>query len=52
MRDYNRFLPAALIGVAALSATLLLSQTTAAPRSEEYLLLGSANRGAGEPIIL
>ena len=51
MRDYNRFLPAALIGVAALSATLLLSQTTAAPRSEEYLLLGSANRGAGEPII-
>jgi len=40
----------------ALSATVLLSQTVEAPKpdppqSEEYLLLGSPNRGAGEPII-
>lgn len=30
---------------------ILLAQTTEVPRSEEYLLLGSVNRGAGEPII-
>lgn len=51
MTNHNRLLPAALIGFAALSATILLSQTTETPKSEEFLLLGSANRGAGEPII-
>jgi len=47
---------ALLSGLVALSATGLLSQTTEAPKpdaskSEEYLLLGSPNRGAGEPFV-
>ena len=46
----TRFSLAVLIGIT-LSATILLSQTADAPKSEEYLLLGSPNRGAGEPII-
>ena len=33
------------------SGTTLLSQSTEAPTSEGYLLLGSANRGAGEPSV-
>ena len=40
-----------VIGWAALSATLLLSQPANSPKSDEYLLLGSPNRGAGEPIV-
>jgi hypothetical protein len=43
--------PAAVLSIAALSATILLSQPASAPKSEEFLLLGSPNRGAGEPII-
>src|ERR1035441_199125 len=46
----TRFSLAVLIGIT-LSATILLSQTADAPKSEAYLLLGSPNRGAGEPII-
>jgi hypothetical protein len=38
-------------GLTALSCTMLLSQTTEPPKSEEYLLLGSPNRGAGEPFV-
>src|SRR4051795_10144079 len=45
------YLPSILLGFGVLSASVLLSQTPAAPKSEEYLLLGSPNRGAGEPII-
>jgi len=45
------FWQALLLGLVAMSATILLSQTTEAPKSEEYLLLGSPNRGAGEPFI-
>ena len=33
------------------SGTILLSQSNEGPKSEEYLLLGSANRGAGEPVV-
>src|SRR5437764_151366 len=51
MTSNQRILTAVLLGFATLSATLLLSQTSEKPRSEEFLLLGSANRGAGEPII-
>jgi hypothetical protein len=40
-----------LIGVLALYGGSCYAQTEGAPKSEEYLLLGSANRGAGEPII-
>jgi hypothetical protein len=38
-------------GCVALSATLLLSHTASLPKSEEYLLPGSPNRGAGEPFV-
>src|SRR5205085_2751054 len=41
----------ATAGIAMLSCSLLLSQTPAAPDSVEYLILGDANRGAGEPMI-
>jgi len=47
----HRWFRLAVLGCAALSATLLLSQTASAPKSEEYLLLGSPNRGAGEPFV-
>lgn len=40
-----------LLGLSALSIETLPSQTMEPAKSEEYLLLGSANRGAGEPII-
>src|SRR5579863_7360395 len=51
MKLRNRFWRTAMIGIAALSATIVLPQTIESPKSEEYLLLGSPNRGAGEPII-
>src|SRR6185437_543924 len=38
-----------LVSVAAIFVTALNAQSTSAPKSEEYLLLGSAERGAGEP---
>src|SRR5215471_12721909 len=41
-----------LAGIVALSIGALMSQSTEAPKSEEYLLLGSPNRGAGEPMIV
>jgi len=52
----NRFWSAVVLGLTVLSATVLLSQTAAPPpreafKSDEYLLLGSPNRGAGEPIV-
>jgi len=51
----NRFWSAVVVGLTVVSATVLLSQTAAPPRTEafksdEYLLLGSPNRGAGEPM--
>src|SRR5438128_215534 len=43
------------LGLALLSATALFSQTaqpgTEAFKSDEYLILGSPNRGAGEPMV-
>jgi hypothetical protein len=39
------------VGITALSGGILHSQTATQPKSDEYLLLGSPNRGAGEPII-
>lgn len=51
MTNHIRFWMA-LSGCAVLSATLLLSQPVDSPKSEEYLLLGSPNRGAGEPFIV
>src|SRR4051794_37127413 len=52
---HNRSWSAVAFGVTTLSA-VLLSQTAAPPQSEEfksdeYLILGSPNRGAGEPMI-
>jgi len=52
----NRFWSAVVVGLTVVSATVLLSQTAAPPRTEafksdEYLLLGSPNRGAGEPMV-
>ena len=46
----NRFWSAVVVGLTVVSATVLLSQTAAPPRTEafksdEYLLLGSPNRG-------
>jgi len=40
-----------LAALTSLSSTMLFSQTTETFKSEEYLLLGDPNRGAGEPII-
>jgi hypothetical protein len=40
-----------VIGCAVLSASVLLSQPADAPKSDEYLILGDPNRGAGEPIV-
>jgi hypothetical protein len=51
MTHCNRFWRTLLIGIAALFATIALPQTNETSKSEEYLLLGSPNRGAGEPII-
>ena len=34
------------------SGTILLSQSNEGPKPEEYLLLGNANPGAGEPIVI
>src|SRR5438067_13665812 len=54
MRIYmtqSRLFNLRLIGVAVFFAAMLLSQNTETPKSEEYMLLGSPNRGAGEPII-
>src|ERR1051326_3054577 len=39
------------IGLILLTAAAIHAQPLAAPKSEEYLLLGSPNRGAGEPIV-
>jgi hypothetical protein len=39
------------VAFAAIAAAQPAAQDAAAPKSEEYLLLGSVNRGAGEPII-
>lgn len=36
-------------GIVALTATMLQGQTQQKPASDEYLLLGNADRGAGEP---
>ncbi len=36
-------------GIVALAATVTLAQTAQKPKSDEYLLLGNVNRGAGEP---
>jgi len=41
----------ALLGCVAVSVSLAPSQTASASKSEEYLLLGSPNRGAGEPFV-
>lgn len=51
MSTRNLLWPVLVAGAAFLSVTLLESQTANAPKSDEYLLLGSPNRGAGEPII-
>lgn len=40
-----------LVGLAIPSTTALLAQSVSAPKSDEFLLLGNVNRGAGEPII-
>ena len=40
-----------LTGLALLSASALLAQPASAPKSDEFLLLGNVDRGAGEPII-
>jgi hypothetical protein len=40
-----------LAGVFVMPKPLLHSQTGAQPKSDEYLLLGNVNRGAGEPIV-
>ncbi|MBZ5585719.1 MAG: glycoside hydrolase [Acidobacteriia bacterium] len=45
-----RFSLTASIG-AVLISSVLLSQPASPPQSEEYLLLGSPNRGAGEPFV-
>jgi hypothetical protein len=54
-KDVRFWFWVALGGCAILMSTLLLaqtaSQTASQPQSEEYLLLGSANRGAGEPFV-
>jgi hypothetical protein len=47
----NRFSLVILASAAILSTTVVLSQTADAPKSDEYLILGDANRGAGEPMI-
>ena len=46
-----------MFGVTTLSAAVLLSQTASPPqteefKSDEYLILGSPNRGAGEPMVV
>lgn len=51
MTKHNYIGPVLLAGLAALPVALLNAQPAGAPKSEEYLLLGSPNRGAGEPII-
>src|SRR4051812_19723559 len=52
----SRSWSAVVYGLTALSTTVLLSQSAEPPQSEEfksdeYLLLGSPNRGAGEPMV-
>ena len=52
----SRSWSAVVYGLTALSTTVVLSQTAAPPQSEEfksdeYLILGSPNRGAGEPMV-
>jgi hypothetical protein len=47
----NRLLYIPPITLAFFSAAMLFSQTADTPKSEEYLLLGSVDRGAGEPIV-
>ena len=52
----SRSWSAVVYGLTALSATVVLSQTAAPPQSEEfksdeYLILGGPNRGAGEPMV-
>src|SRR3954451_23943998 len=52
----SRSWTAVVYGLTALSTTMVLSQSATPPRSEEfksdeYLLLGSPNRGAGEPMV-
>ena len=54
--NINRSWSAVVFGVTTLSAAVLLSQTASPPQSEEfksdeYLILGSPNRGAGEPMV-
>src|SRR5437016_1683084 len=53
MNGWNRCSLGAGVGCLVLSGAVLLSQPAPEepPKSEEYLLLGSPNRGAGEPII-
>jgi hypothetical protein len=52
----NRMGLSVVLGLVVLTASVLVSQTPVSPaaesqKSEEYLLLGNPNRGAGEPII-
>src|SRR3954451_22187931 len=52
----SRSWTAVVYGLTALSTTMVLSQSATPPRSEEfksdeYLLLGTPNRGAGEPMV-
>jgi len=54
--NISRSWSAVVFGVTTLSAAVLLSQTASPPQSEEfksdeYLILGSPNRGAGEPMV-
>ena len=42
---------AALLAPVLLTTAIVFSQTPEAPKSDEYLLLGNPNRGAGEPIL-
>ena len=55
--NINRSWSAVVFGVTTLSAAVLLSQTASPPqteefKSDEYLILGSPNRGAGEPMVV
>ena len=43
--------PAFAVGVILWTAPALKPQQAEAPKSEEYLLLGNADRGAGEPFV-
>jgi hypothetical protein len=51
MRGRKFWLVVVSTGVAMLLTAVVSSQTPDAPKSEEYLILGDANRGAGEPMI-